>query len=231
MKEQFRARANAVLILFGFVLLIYVLKIIPSLYFDPVIYKLQISGNDFLNTKYLQNIVMPVGGVKLSKLTVPSDPFLKTFSFKYVGNGTAELILSERKPAFLSSTSSGYFLTASDGVFLMPISKDDLYKLTGLPIFFGISSFNFNGNGIINTELVKEIDEILSYPDPIKKALFEVDLQTNTLYFAKGISMKLKTFTLNEALEKVILSIVSSSQIGTRYILIDNSFIALPPVF
>lgn len=231
MNERFKARANAVLIFFGFIFLIYVVRIIPSLYFDPVVYKLQISGNDFLNAKYLKNIVMPVGGVKLSKLTVPSDPFLKAFSFKYIGNGTVELIVNERKPAFLSSTSSGYFLTSSDGVFLMPVSKDDLYKLTGLPIFFGISSFNFNTNGIINTELVKEIDEILSYPDPIKKELLEVDLQTNTLYFAKGVSIKLKTFTLDKELDNVILSIVSSSEIGTRYILIGNNFITLPPVF
>jgi hypothetical protein len=231
MNEQFKVRANFVLLVVGFVFLIYIIKIIPSLYFDPVIYKIDVSGNEFLSTQYLKNLVMPVKGVKLSKLTVPSDPFLKSFYFKYIGNGTAELTVVERKPSFISSTSQGYFLTASDGVFLVAIPKDELYKFTGMTIFFGIESFNFNKSGIINPVLVNEIDQILSYPDWFKKEILEVDLKTNTIYFAKGVSIEFKNFNLDQEEEKVILSIVSSSSIGTRYITLDNNFIALPPAF
>lgn len=231
MNEQFRVRANFVLLILGFIFLIYIIKVIPSLYFDPVIYKIDITGNKFLSTQYLKNLVMPVGGVKLSKLTVPSDPFLKSFAFKYIGDGTAQLIVVERKPSFVASTSDGYFLTASDGIFLMGIPKDQLYKFTGMPIFFGIESFNFNKNGIMNSVLVSEIDQILSYPDWFRKEIFEVDLKTNTLYFAKGVSIEFKNFNLNEETEKAILSIVSSSSIGTRYVTLDNNFIALPSAF
>ncbi len=231
MNEQFKARANFILLVLGFAFLIYLIKIIPSLYFDPVIYKIDISGNEFLNTQYLKNFVMPVGGVKLSKLSVPYDPFLKSFAFKYIGNGTAELTVVERKPSFISSTSDGYFLASSDGVFLMTISKDELYKFAGLPIFFGIESFNFNKNGIMNSELVAEIDQILSYPDWFRKEILEVDLKTNTLYFEKGVSIELKNFNLDQETEKAILSIVSSSAIGTRYVKIDNNFIAMPSAF
>ncbi len=231
MNEQFKARANFILLVFGVVFLIYIVKIIPSLYFDPVIYKIDITGNKFLNTQYLKNLVMPVGGVRLSRLTVPSDAFLKSFSFKYIGNGTAELTVVERQPSFISSTSQGYFLTSSDGIFLMTIPKDELYKFSGIPIFFGIESFNFNKNGIINSELVSEIGQILSYPDWFKKEILEVDLKTNTLYLAKGVSIKLKNFNLDQETEKAILSIVASSKIGARYVKIDNNFIEVPSAF
>ncbi len=231
MSDQFAVRANFVLFLFGVVLLVYIIKIIPAINFDPLIYNLKISGNEYLNSKYLKNITMPVGGVRFSKLVIPSDLFIKSAHFKYLGNHVAELIVVERKPAFISSTSAGYFLTSSDGVFLMPISKNEIYKFIGLPIFFGIESFNFDKNGIINPVLLDEIKTIFSYPDWFKKLILEVDLKTNTIYFAKGISIRFKDLNLNEGEEKVILSIISSAPIGTRYLFIDNNFISLSSAF
>ncbi len=231
MNEQFRARASLVLLIFGFVILIYVVRILPSLFYDPVVYNLDVSGNTFLTTQYVKNLVMPIGGVKLSNLTVPYDPFIRSYALKYIGNGTAELILKERNPQFISSTSLGYFLTSSEGIFLAEIPKDDLYKFTGLMIVFGIDSFNFNKNGIINPVLVSEIDKILSYPVWLKNQILETDIKTNTLYFAKGISIRFQNFSIDQNEGKVILSMIGSSSIGSRYILIDNNFIKLPPAF
>uniref|UniRef100_A0A7V3VSU4 FtsQ-type POTRA domain-containing protein n=1 Tax=Mesoaciditoga lauensis TaxID=1495039 RepID=A0A7V3VSU4_9BACT len=231
MNEQFRARANLILLIFGFVILIYVIKVAPSLLYDPIVYELKVSGNRFLSTKYIKNIVMPVGGVRLSALTVPYDPFIKSYSIKYEGNGMAQLFVTERTPAFISSTSMGYFLTSPEGVFLAQISKDDLYKLTGMMIVFGIDSFNFNGTGIINPVLVSEIDEILSYPALLKKEILEVDIKTNTLYFAKGVSVRFENLNLSPSVDEVILSMIKTSKIGSRYIFIDNNFIELPQSF
>lgn len=231
MNAQFSARANFVLFLFGIVLLVYIVKVIPYVRFDPIIYDLKISGNKYLNANYLKNLVMPVGGVRFSKLVIPTDLFIKSAHFEYLGNHLAELIVQERKPVFISSTSSGYFLTSLDGVFLMPISKDELYKFTALPIFFGIDSFNFDKNGIINTVLLGEIKTIFSYPDWFRKMILEVDLKSTTIYFTKGVSIKFKDFNLDSETEKAILSIISASSIGARYVLIGNNFISLSSTF
>lgn len=225
--ERFEARANAVLLVLGFFVVIFLLKAAVGFNFDPLVYDLKISGNDFLNSKYLDTRIMPIGGVRLSKLSVPSDPFIKSYAFEYMGSGTAELRLVERKPELIVSTGGGYFLSAKDGVFLMKLSKDELYKATGLPIFFGIDPVSVGKEGIINPNIKEYISKVMGYESWFRKEILEVNVGTKTLYLPKGISVKLGSFEIDSAKQRLITMLVSKSPIGSRYLDVGQTLVRL----
>ncbi len=225
---EFATRARFVLLLVGIFTLLLVIKALLSLDFDPVVYKLRIQGAWYLNQEYVKREVMPIGGIHLSKLGVPSDSFVKSYKMEYAGNGVANLILKERHPAFIISTPKGYFLASKDGMFLMKLSKTEIYRATAYKIFFNVDPINLNGNKIRNPQVVSEIDTILSYPNWFRKLILEVDVRKKTLYFVKGVSIKLNSLNLDESYETVIDNLIKSSSIGSRYFVVGQNFVHLP---
>lgn len=225
---EFATRARFILLLVGIFISLLVVKALLSLNFDPVVYKLRIEGSKYLNQEYVKREVMPIGGIHLSKLSVPSDSFVKSYKTKYIGNGVAILTLKERQPAFVLSTSNEYFLTSKDGAFLLKLSKAEMYQATAYKIFFNVDPINLSENGIRNPHVISEIDTILSYPDWFKKLILEVDVRKKTLYFVKGISIKLNDLNLDESYEKIIGNLIKNSPIGSRYFVVNQNFVRLP---
>ena len=225
---DFAVRVRFVLGMVGFIVALFVIKEVLSLNFDPIVYRLQIEGLDYLNPSYLKAEVMPIGGIHFSKLRVPPDPFIKSYEFKYVGNGVAQLDVKERKIACLVYANGKYFLSSKDGYSLLEIPSSGLYQATGYKIFFDIGSLNFNGTRVINASTVKDINEVLSYPKWFKEKVLEVDVKKKTLYFVKGVSVRVQKFDLNSDAQDVIFKLVENSPIGSRYLEIERNFVHLP---
>ena len=226
--DHFDARARFVISFIGIFLVILMIKAILAINFDPVIYKLEISGNEFLNPQYLEREVLPVGGVHISDLRVPHNSFVESYRIRYVGNGTANLILKERKPSFVVATQNGYFLTSAGGIFLFELSKAELYRATGYKIFFGIDPTSMDRNGIINPKILSEIRTILSYPPWFKRLILEINVEQRTLYFVKGIAIKVDSFNLKKSYERLIVELLRNSPIGARYLVVGKNFVRLP---
>jgi hypothetical protein len=225
---DFAVRVRFVLGIIGFIVALFVIKEVLALNFDPIVYKLQIEGLNYLNPSYLKTEVMPIGGIHFSKLRVPPDPFIKSYKFKYVGNGMARLDVKERKIACVVYANGKYFLSSKGGYFLLEIPSSRLYKATGYKIFFDIGSLNFNDTRIINASIVKDMNEVLSYPEWFKEKVLEVDVKKKTLYFVKGVSIRVQKFDLNSDTQNVISKLVESSPIGSRYLEIEKNFVHLP---
>ncbi|WP_036222536.1 hypothetical protein [Mesoaciditoga lauensis] len=225
---DFAARIRFVMGIIGFFVVLFVVKEVLALNFDPIVYNLQIEGLKYLNPSYLKLKVMPIGGVHLSKLTIPSDPFIKSYTLNYVGNGRALLDIKERSIVCIIYANEKYFLASKDGYFLLEVPKAALYKATGYTIFFDIDSLNLNNDRIINPMIVKEIGTILSYPVWFRKKILEVDVKKKTLYFVKGVSVKVQSFALDSTVQQVISKLVENSEIGSRYFEIEKNFVHLP---
>ncbi len=224
----FAVRTRFILGIIGFIVVLLLIKALLSLSLDPVVYNLQIKGLSYINPSYLRASVMPIGGVHLSKLKVPYDPFIKSYTIKYLGKGIALLSVKERKICCVLYANGEYVLISQDGYFLLKIPSSELYKATGYKIFFDVGSENFNDYRIINTSIVRDISVVLSYPLWFKKEVLEVDLMKKTLYFTRGISVKVQKFDLSNSTEEVILKLVGDSRIGSRYLQIGNNFVHLP---
>ncbi len=225
---EFATRARFVLSLIGIFTSLLMIKAFLSLNFDPVVYKLRVQGARYLNKEYVKREVMPIGGIHLSKLVLPSDPFIKSYKVEYADNGVVNLILKERQPAFVLSTSKNYFLVSRDGIFLMKLSKADIYRATAYKIFFDLDPINLSDDEIINPKIISEIETILSYPDWFEKLILEVDIRKKTLYFVKGISIKFNDLNLNRSYEMVIDNLIKNSSIGSRYFVVGQNFVHLP---
>ncbi len=225
---EFEARARFVLSLIGVFTSLLMVKAFLSLDFDPIVYKLRIQGTRYLNKEYVRREVMPIGGIHLSKLGVPVDPFVKSYKIEYIGNGVANLILKERRPSFIISTSEGYFLASKSGTFLLKLSKAEIYQATAYKIFFNVDPINLSGDRIRNPQVVSEINTIMSYPIWFKKTILEVDVRRKTLYFVKGISIKFNDLNLDKSFEMVIGNLIKNSPIGSSYLVVGQNFVRLP---
>ncbi len=226
--DHFDARARFIVVFIGIFIITLMIKAFLALDFDPVIHKLKISGNRFLNPQYIERKVLPIGGVHFSELGAPSDSFVESYKIRYIGNGTAELILKERKPDFVVATQNGYFLTSKDGIFLLKLSKNEIYHATGYKIFFDVDPTSLDKNGIINPKILSNINTIFSYPKWFRKLVLEVDLRKKTLYFIKGITVKVNDLNLGESYEHAIVKLIENSRIGSRYFVVGQNFVRLP---
>ncbi len=225
---DFAIRARFVLGIIGFFVSLFVVKETLALKFDPVVYELRIEGLKYLNPSYLKTKVMPIGGIHLSQIVVPHDPFVKSYELKYIGHGVALLKINEREIAFVVYAQGEYFLTSDDGYFLMKISKEKLYEATGYKIFFDIDVLNFNDDRITNPLILKDIKSVFSYEKNLEDELLEVDVKKKTLYFIKGISLKVQSFDLDRPTQEIIFKLVEDSEIGSRYLEIGKNFVHLP---
>jgi hypothetical protein len=212
----------------GFFVTLFLIKSVLSIHKDPVIYKLEVEGTRYLNPSYLKFVIMPIGGVHISDLRVPQDPFISSYKLEYIGNGTALLKVKERRISCVVSINGNYFLASKDGYLLLKLNKRELYHATGYKIFFDISPMNVEEDRVINPAVIDDFREVLSYSHPLEDILLEVDVAKKTLYFVKGVSVKVGSFSLTKAQEAVILKLVESSSIGSRYLEVGNNFVRLP---
>ncbi len=225
---DFSARVHFVLGILGFFISILLIKSVLSIHFDPVVYHLRVEGTKYLNKAYIKFKIMPIGGVHLSDLRVPADPLIFSYKLEYAGNGTAILKVKERKISFIICENDDYFLASEDGYLLVKLNKQELYRATAYKIFFDISAVNFEDDKVVNPVILEDFKRVLSYSPQFERDLLEVDVGKKTLYFVKGVSVKVTDFTLTKAQQDAILKLVESSEIGSRYLEIENNFVRFP---